>query len=63
MATSFTVYLGAFEGSFREQVIKKWTKFVLEQEILISENFDYSKILGLNNQVPQWVVKGLPEDK
>ena len=63
VSASFITYLGPFEASFRERVVKKsWRGIVMKQDILVGEKISLKETIGNPQQLQNWVLKGIPSD-
>jgi dynein heavy chain len=57
-------YLGPFEGSYREDLLKRW-KLLVELSGLVraSSSFDLGSVAGDNERMQQWSLLGIPDDQ
>jgi dynein heavy chain len=62
IGAAFLSYAGPFESSFRHELLEGWIKCVREQEIPISENFNFCAFLAKPTDVRDWNIQGLPTD-
>jgi len=48
LASSFLTYMGAFEGSYREKIVRDHWKIILSKEgISVSEEFSLKNVIGI----------------
>jgi dynein heavy chain len=64
LATAVLSYLGPFDGKFRQKIIKeKWMKFVKKYQIEYTYNFVLKDIVGNEEKITDWIIKGLPNER
>lgn len=56
-------YFGAFTGSYRDILVKKWVEGCLEKDIPTDEDFNLVSIMGDPVTIRNWNIAGLPSDK
>ena len=57
-------YLGPFDGKYRQKILKeKWMKFVKKYQIEYTYNFILKDIVGNEEKVTDWIIKGLPNEQ
>nr|CAD7400376.1 unnamed protein product [Timema cristinae] len=62
LASGVVAYLGAFTLQFRMEQTKHWVQRVTELEMICSNNFSLTEILGEAVVIRQWNIFGLPSD-
>ena len=64
LATAVLTYLGPFDGKYRQKILKeKWMKFVKKYQIEYTYNFILKDIVGNEEKVTDWIIKGLPNEQ
>ncbi|XP_050432703.1 dynein axonemal heavy chain 7-like isoform X2 [Adelges cooleyi] len=62
MSSGIIAYLGPFTLDYRNRQIKKWTKEILANSLVCSEDFQLSAVLGRPVDIRSWNIAGLPTD-
>lgn len=55
-------YLGAFTPEYRNSTIKYWQKYLIDNHISSTEEFELTSILGDPHKIKDWQLNGLPVD-
>jgi hypothetical protein len=62
ICSGVVAYLGTFTLQFREQQITSWVKRLLDLQMICSEDFTLTTVLGEAVEIRQWNICGLPSD-
>ncbi|KAJ9589379.1 hypothetical protein L9F63_017431, partial [Diploptera punctata] len=62
ISSGVVAYLGAFTMQFREQQIANWVKQLTKLEIVCSQEFSLTAVLGEPVLIRKWNICGLPSD-
>ncbi|QDZ24237.1 heavy chain of dynein [Chloropicon primus] len=61
-ASGYISYLGAFTGSYRNNILADWMKLCKESNIPVSDDFTLQKVCASAVEVREWNIQGLPTD-
>lgn len=62
ISSGIIAYLGPFTLDFRSKQIKEWTKDIITNGLVCSEDFQLSAVLGKAVDIRAWNIAGLPTD-
>ena len=62
LACGLIIYLAPYNLGKRDSTIKKWKDFVKDHKIPCSEEFNFVRVLGTENQFNSWYISGLNKD-
>lgn len=62
VSAGVVAYLGTFTLQFRTQQIRVWVDSLLDNDIIVTKDFQLTAILGEPVVIRQWNIFGLPSD-
>ena len=63
LSTAFVTYLGAFEGHYRQNILREiWQPLVLQYQIQHTPTFNLPESLSNEEDIADWQLKGIPND-
>ncbi|MCQ2815651.1 MAG: hypothetical protein MJ252_00145 [archaeon] len=63
LSSAYLTYFGIFPGKYREELKKNWGSLLKQNQIVFSSNFDFITFISNENEVQNWKIDGLPDDK
>lgn len=62
LAAGYLCYVGCFTQDYRMRLLRHWTKFLREKNLMFSSDWTLQKILGDSLRIRTWNIQGLPAD-
>ena len=62
LSAAFISLLPGFTHKFRNKLLKKWSIFLNEHGLAVSDNFNFNDLFGDSMEIRQWQINGLPSD-
>ena len=58
IAAAFLSYAGPFETTYRDSLMGSWSKYVDNQQLPVTENFNFTTFLAKSTDVREWNIQG-----
>ena len=58
IAAAFLSYAGPFETTYRDSLMSSWSKYVDNQQLPVTENFNFTTFLTKSTDVREWNIQG-----
>ena len=58
IAAAFLSYAGPFETTYRDSLMSSWSKYVDNQQLPVTENFNFTTFLAKSTDVREWNIQG-----
>lgn len=62
LSSGIIAYLGPFTMDFRNKQIQLWVQDIINNDLMCTEHFQLSTILGNSVEIRAWNIAGLPTD-
>ncbi|XP_050461697.1 dynein axonemal heavy chain 7-like [Cataglyphis hispanica] len=62
IGSGIVAYLGVFTLQYRQRQIENWVKFCTDLNVVCTQDFQLTQVLGDPVQIRAWIIFGLPND-